>query len=324
MQKMYVKIAIVGLIIFLCGCALERKQMLCLFSIFNNTGIKHRNIPMECYFPLACGKVTDVTQLELYSFNRQPKQAQFTVVSRWPDSSIQWICIDLFITLGKNSKKLFLIAQGRNSAEVKDDTLVYLENPDNIVVGSSQFRFYLNKDKFNFLDSVFLDTGMGFRRGTDFAPELKSNNNMIKVDSDSLELKWIRKGKLHLILEASCINKEEWNYSTRIHFYLHGNFVLLEEKWVLYHNFEGEWDSKDICPESGNMSVHVIKNTYKINEKRGVLRKKSVIFFHKNAFSRILDGEVLEMLSKPMFYGTKDQYYSDIDVNKQSIEEYNL
>ncbi len=85
-----------------------------MFSVDNRSDVKHRLSPLECFFPLARGRVFDPDCLGLYTFKKESKSAQFSVLSRWADSSIRWISIDTEITLGKMGKSLFIIACGKS------------------------------------------------------------------------------------------------------------------------------------------------------------------------------------------------------------------
>jgi hypothetical protein len=314
----YFLILLIGFIFT--GCAVERKHVLCVFSVDNLSKVKHRNMPLECFFPLAQGRAYNVEDLELFTFKKNPKQAQFTVINLWPDSSIKWVAVDLETTLGVKAKKLFIIAHGKGAAKIEEPELHIKESDSGTLIRNSQLKFYYSTASYRLLDSVFMDTGIVYRRSIPFAPELRKEGKIkYSVDPKSLQIKWVRRGKLHSVLEASR-SENDWEYFLRTHFYLNSGFVVTEEKWLVKKDAAGEWNSVNLMEETPNASLHVLKDKYKIKQDRGELYRKSVIIFHSQDFGELLSHEVIEMLTYPLKYGTKDKYYKDVKVDRESLE----
>jgi PcRGLX-like protein central beta sandwich domain len=99
------------------------------------------------------GQVTDEKQLLLLDSSDKPVPAQFSVLARHQDDSIQWVLIDLLANVPAKSVATYTLKTGSGNP-APATPLKITESNFNVTVNTGMAFFTINKQAFNLFDSV--------------------------------------------------------------------------------------------------------------------------------------------------------------------------
>ena len=109
--------------------------------------------------PLLEGQAKEVTDLHLASKDGRPVAAQFRELARWwrGDGSIRWVLVDFQTELADGETKTFVLTDKKLSGAKPPAELTVEDAGGAITVNTGAAKFVMRKDKFAFLDQVFVD-----------------------------------------------------------------------------------------------------------------------------------------------------------------------
>ena len=103
-------------------------------------GIRRTQFPVTARIPFPRGVLRDSASVKLLS-NQTEVPEQATVESHWPDGSIQWLALDLNVTIGPNESQTGTLQYGDGvKAEAAPRGLSVVEEADAIQVGNIRFN----------------------------------------------------------------------------------------------------------------------------------------------------------------------------------------
>jgi hypothetical protein len=103
-------------------------------------GIRRTQFPVTARIPFPRGVLRDPANVKLLS-NQTEVPEQATVETHWPDGSIQWLALDLNVTIGPNESQTYSLQYGdgvKAAAAVRG--LGVIEDADAIQVGNMRFN----------------------------------------------------------------------------------------------------------------------------------------------------------------------------------------
>src|SRR5262245_31155141 len=103
-------------------------------------GIRRTQFPVTARIPFPRGVLRDPANVRLLSNQTEiPEQAM--AETRWPDGTVQWLSLDLNVTIGPNESQTYSVQYGdRVKAEVAARGLTVTEDADAIQVGNIRFN----------------------------------------------------------------------------------------------------------------------------------------------------------------------------------------
>ncbi|MHC4795289.1 MAG: exo-rhamnogalacturonan lyase family protein [Planctomycetota bacterium] len=119
--------------------------------------IARQSVPVTGGVPLAQGMVSDVDCLRVLTVVGDSVPAQFRVLARWPDRSVKWVLVDLQSDLAARGRAVFRLSCLPEMAPTRKKIRMF-EDADKIQVDTGPLRFAVRRDRFNFLDAVWIDT----------------------------------------------------------------------------------------------------------------------------------------------------------------------
>src|SRR5262245_4603246 len=97
-------------------------------------GIRRTQFPVTIRVPFARGALRDPATIQLLN-NQTEMPAQATVETRWPDGSVQWLGVDLNVTIGPNESQTYSLQYGEGvKTEAAARGLTVAEDADAIQV----------------------------------------------------------------------------------------------------------------------------------------------------------------------------------------------
>ena len=103
-------------------------------------GIRRTQFPVTARIPFPRGVLKDPSSIRLLS-NQMEVPGQASVDSRWPDGSIQWLSVDLNVTIGPNESQTYSLQYGEGvKSEAAARGLMVSEDADAIQVGNIRFN----------------------------------------------------------------------------------------------------------------------------------------------------------------------------------------
>src|SRR5262249_31896431 len=102
-------------------------------------GIRRTQFPVTARVPFLRGVLRDPAVKLLNNQTEVPEQA--TVETRWPDGSVQWLSVDLNVTIGPNESQTYSLQYGEGvKSEAAVRGLMVAEEADAIQVGTIRFN----------------------------------------------------------------------------------------------------------------------------------------------------------------------------------------
>jgi exo-rhamnogalacturonan lyase-like protein len=103
-------------------------------------GIRRTQFPVTARVPFPRGVLRDPANVKLFN-NQTEVPEQATVETRWPDGSVQWLSLDLNVTIGPNESQTYSLQYGEGvKSEATVRGLSIAEEPDAIQVGAMRFN----------------------------------------------------------------------------------------------------------------------------------------------------------------------------------------
>jgi hypothetical protein len=103
-------------------------------------GIRRTQFPVTARIPFPRGVLRDPVNVKLLS-NQTEVPEQALAETRWPDGSVQWLAVDLNVTIGPNESQTYSLQYGdgvRSEAAVRG--LMVTEDADAVQVGTIRFN----------------------------------------------------------------------------------------------------------------------------------------------------------------------------------------
>src|SRR5262245_9031726 len=103
-------------------------------------GIRRTQFPVTARIPFPRGVLRDPANVKLLS-NQTEVPEQAMAETRWPDGSVQWLSLDLNVTIGPNESQTYSLQYGDGvKSEAAARGLTVTEDADAIQVGSIRFN----------------------------------------------------------------------------------------------------------------------------------------------------------------------------------------
>ena len=103
-------------------------------------GIRRTQFPVTARVPFPRGVVRDAANVRVVS-NQTDVPAQAMVDARWPDGSVQWLAVDLNVTIGPNESQTYSLQYGDGvKSESAPRGLMVTEDADAIQIGNMRFN----------------------------------------------------------------------------------------------------------------------------------------------------------------------------------------
>ena len=103
-------------------------------------GIRRTQFPVTARVPFPRGVLRDPANVKLFN-NQTEVPEQATVETRWPDGSVQWLSLDLNVTIGPNESQTYSLQYGEGvKSEATVRGLSVAEEADAIQVGAMRFN----------------------------------------------------------------------------------------------------------------------------------------------------------------------------------------
>jgi exo-rhamnogalacturonan lyase-like protein len=103
-------------------------------------GIRRTQFPVTARVPFPRGVLRDAANVKLLS-NQTEVPEQATVEARWPDGSVQWLSVDLNVTIGPNESQVYSLQYGEGvKSEAAVRGLMVAEEADAIQAGNIRFN----------------------------------------------------------------------------------------------------------------------------------------------------------------------------------------
>jgi len=103
-------------------------------------GIRRTQFPVTARIPLPRGVLKEPSSIRLVN-NQMEVPVQASVDSTWPDGSIQWLSVDLNVTIGPNESQTYSLQYGEGvKSEAAARGLMVSEDADAIQVGNIRFN----------------------------------------------------------------------------------------------------------------------------------------------------------------------------------------
>jgi hypothetical protein len=103
-------------------------------------GIRRTQFPVTAHVPFPRGVLRDPANVKLLN-NQAEVPEQATVETRWPDGSVQWLSMDLNVTIGPNESQTYALQYGEGvQSETAVRGLMVAEEADAIQVGNIRFN----------------------------------------------------------------------------------------------------------------------------------------------------------------------------------------
>src|SRR5262245_42573755 len=74
-------------------------------------GIRRTQFPVTAHMPLPRGVLRDPANVRLLG-NQTEVPEQATVETHWPDGTVQWLAVDLNVTIGPNESQTYSLQYG--------------------------------------------------------------------------------------------------------------------------------------------------------------------------------------------------------------------
>ena len=108
--------------------------------------------------PLAKGVLPDPAQCRLLDSKAAEVPFAGTVLARWPDGSVKWLLLDFRAKVAARKCAQFWLECGvASTAKLPNDQISTVEGEQGIEVTTGPLRFRVRRDKYTFLDAVWLD-----------------------------------------------------------------------------------------------------------------------------------------------------------------------
>src|SRR5262245_30429824 len=102
-------------------------------------GIRRTQFPVTARIPFPQGALRDPSNIKLLN-NQTEVPEQASIDTRWPDGSIQWLSLDLNVTIGPNESQTYSLQYGDGiKSEAAARGLTVAEDADAIQVGNMRF-----------------------------------------------------------------------------------------------------------------------------------------------------------------------------------------